>query len=1306
MHVVLSFIAVCTLSLILATTSAEILSNCKHCFIISWEIGNDSSCAVENASSVTPCKTISHVLQLGNDSLSNREVFLQGDHWINETLTVSHVDGLTVRGNDSTIYCREPSSHNDTGSGLVFQSVTNLKVINVNFQGCGTLQYSTVIRNSDVVKIRSTIYIVESTNIHINSSSFFRSVGRGLSMYAVNGLIVIERTDFVENMVPMNEQNKLSGGGGIHIEFTHCSPGFLHCRPTDNVQKINGEYSITHCNFKGNKATNKDSDSIIQYKVSEENNGNSAAQGSGIDILYSGVSFNSIVKINNCTFFNNSAENGGSISAIFMEYGHNNTVSINGCVFHSNHALTGGGALLVIIAQFTLHKVAYNRITVSDSVFINNSAGWGGAIALASRSSTLELNMVFINCSWIKNVASFGAAVAQLNGRLSIFDGEGLMMSFNKCSFHGNIVTNTAAFLKTSIDGNSHHVLESGVLDILSAHVQFKDKNSFIGNTGSAIFAESAQIDVLSNSLIHFENNTASKGGAMALLGFTTLELHSGSQIVFQSNHASELGGAVYAISPHQADFIFSHRCFFSQYSLNLYYPSKWNTSLIFIRNTALYGYSVYADSLLPCVKQVGGNVTNVSEFFQERIFEFNPEIKKYTIATSPATIDFVLPVHISPGERINLNLMSMDDLGQRIPSAFKVTLDSLGGDARTNPYVSDDGYIQIWGEPGTEFQLTLQTQNTRHVAATGAGTLGECPLGFVLGNDSCICSANTTDKQFVGIPECDMTQFKAFLHVGCWLGCIDNNTTVTSFCPSGYCKYDNGAISYVGIPRSCDLLKEHTLCVDLRRGQLCGQCEEGYTVYYHSDNFLCGKCSYGAAGLVMYIISELIPLALLFAFIMIMKTKLTSGLMQCILLFSQTLIFINSVPSLVPLSTISHAFVRTHTFLIGFLNLDFFRLDELSFCLWSVATVLDNLAFRYVTTLFSIILLGTFIFMVKRQIRCTPIKDHIKKKIPKVIARMKIFNNPIVHGISTFLIISYTQYTVTSFQILSRLPLYGEGGKTHHYVVRLQGNVDYFGEEHLPYAIPAVLVLLVLSVPPPLLLISYPLLWNIKAKLRHNVGSENDTTIWPIRKLLPLIDSFQGVFRDNRRMFAGLLFLWRLIIAAIFAFSTTSTEFYLLIEIAILAIFTIHAVARPYKQRLYNMIDAVMFANLAIINALSWYNSSQPVELKYITGIKILLMYLPLLCLTSLAILWLLHKCGVLPKWIQLPTSEENEPTSPQSYVTSSLAGERNLKAGRCMDEDLFSRAAEINHPPSLILSACETGFQLQTTLNSDTST
>ena len=469
----------------------------------------------------------------------------------------------------------------------------------------------------------------------------------------------------------------------------------------------------------------------------------------------------------------------------------------------------------------------------------------------------------------------------------------------------------------------------------------------------------------------------------------------------------------------------------------------------------------------------------------------------------------------------------------------------------------------------------------------------------------------------------------------------------------------------------------------------------------YHSRNFMCDHCPYGTVGLLFYVISELVPLILLFAVIMIMKLKMTSGLMQSTLLFAQTVTFINRTPFTIVTSQAGQAFLRIHTFLIGFVSLDFFRLDELSFCLWNGATVLDNLVFHYLTTLFTMLLIGGFILLIQYSSLQTKLNVRFVC-CTKWTGKNILFKNAIVHGISTFLILSYTQYTVTSFQILARLPLYGEGEEILSYVVSLQGSLEYFGAGHLPYAIPAVFVLLLLSLPPPLLLISYPLLWKIKGKLISHVQiaeTENETTVWPIRKLLPLIDSFQGVFRDNRRMFAGLLFLWRVILAAIFAFLSNLHEFFLLTQIALLCLFTIHAVARPYKRCLFNIIDLLMLANMSIINALTWYifNTSSfggdRQSIEAVISIKIILMYLPLLALLVTIILWFLRKCSIMPKQIQYMKYKEEDLS--ENFITSLVT--RRKKSQVTADDDLFSRAAELNSS-FLTVTSSDIGIALQT--------
>ena len=171
--------------------------------VISNNAGADHPlCLQRNATSPASCRTIGYVFN--HILLSNREIILQGDHIINHTLTVCDVDGLTIRSGDntnSTIYCRQPATSNDTGAGLVFVSVSNLSISNVVFEGCGTLQLSTIVQNNGNVKQRSAVYIINSTNIRFNEINFLKNIGRRLSMYDVSGDVHIEKCKFHKNAV-------------------------------------------------------------------------------------------------------------------------------------------------------------------------------------------------------------------------------------------------------------------------------------------------------------------------------------------------------------------------------------------------------------------------------------------------------------------------------------------------------------------------------------------------------------------------------------------------------------------------------------------------------------------------------------------------------------------------------------------------------------------------------------------------------------------------------------------------------------------------------------------------------------------------------------------------------------------------------------------------------------------------------------------------------------------------------------------------------------------------------------------------
>ena len=1270
-----------------STSGASEYQNCIH---VNGVRGIDGPSCLNTT---TPCQTLWYVF--AQTHLENTSIILQGSHQLSSTLTAEDIANLTIRGTGeahSTIYCSPSRSTKEEGPGFKFVSVTNLHIINVTLEGCGTLQFSTTVRNGANAKYRSAMYILNSTNIVIEACSFQMSRGKALSFHDTGGQIRIVDSSFVRSVVPDEERKYLFGGGGIYIEYTYCTPGELNCNLTHNVHNMNNSYLIDRCRFDGNRATNNEVSAqihTVQFRILSGNDGNNAGQGGGIGITFKGTSSWNTISISNCNFTNNSALYGGGIELIFQDYARENNVTLNGNRFINNTALKRAGGALQM-GYVVTHNVSHNMIAIYNTNFTNNSAGWGGAVGFFSSRSPRDMKnkLIFLNCTWKGNSASFGAALAILpDARNTIFDGISLTPFLQNTTFIENRVVDEAKFLKSATNELSQHVLESGAVHVDAFTVEFSHRIEFIRNSGSAVLANSAVINLLSDTTALFIGNSGTNGGAMALLGFSILQLFPNSNVTFESNSATELGGAIYATSSHQTEFIYSHKCFISYHTLT--HPDDWMSSLTFVNNTAEYGTAIFADSLLQCAKHVGDIITNVSEALQWNTFDYNPQFETYTIATSPATINFTLPPVVAPGERINIHPVSVDDLQQPMLAVYQAHLKSdSDDDVNANTYISDD-YIQISGKPNTSFTLTLQTIGTRHVSSTRPSMLGNCPLGFTLRNNKCICSASTGDNQLVGIPACNTTSFDVFLHTGYWAGCIEDDTLVTAFCPTGYCSYHNAIAGLVTIPKSCQKIDKSNVCISHRKGQLCGECEDGYTVLYHSENFKCGRCSYGAAvGLLIYIVAELIPLTLLFVTVMALKLNLTSGLVQSFILFAQTINLINTFSFTAQPIEMTVLF-RMFSFLIGFLNLEFFKLDRLSFCLWSEATVLDNLVFHYVTTVYTILLLAAIIFLFKyfsfdKKVAkfkcCRKAHDWIVQKIP--------LTSPIVHSLSTFLILSYTQYTNTSFQILSRLHLYGEGEKHIKTVVRLNGNVDYFSKAHLPYALPAVLIILFLAIPPPLLLISYPLLWKIKAKCNCTVKTnetDDDTTCWPIRKLLPLIDSFQGRYRDNCRLFAGLLFLWRMILTAIFAFSSNPTEYFLMTEIALLIILSIHALVSPYKKQLYNKIDVFILANMSIINALGWYinalssdnNPSVSAEVHAAAAFKLLLTYMPLFYVIVVVVL----KCLLKFKVIKKPNFSRTLFSGPQPKQKPHTS----LRKKRSWDQDneLFTRAAELNSTP-----------------------
>ncbi len=127
-----------------------------------------------------------------------------------------------------------------------------------------------------------------------------------------------------------------------------------------------------------------------------------------------------------------------------------------------------------------------------------------------------------------------------------------------------------------------------------------------------------------------------------------------------------------------------------------------------------------------------------------------------------------------------------------------------------------------------------------------------------------------------------------------------------------------------------------------------------------------------------------------------------------------------------------------------------------------------------------------------------------------------------------------------------------------------------------------------------------------------------------PLEKYKPFFDSFQGTFRDECRYFSGLYFLYRLLILLTYALTVNLLSFYVLNEILLVLMLSLHSWVGPYKNKWHNRLDIFLFALLAVINGITLYNHVEKLEenttliVEVTSSIQVMLAYLPLVYISS----------------------------------------------------------------------------------------
>uniref|UniRef100_A0A1X7UJE8 Right handed beta helix domain-containing protein n=1 Tax=Amphimedon queenslandica TaxID=400682 RepID=A0A1X7UJE8_AMPQE len=1210
-------------------------------------ISSNGSSVASCGSIHSPCLSLSDITQWENDTA----VIIEGSIVLDCVIEIHSIHNLTFTSSSASsnkkeeaavINCVCPSYN----CGLIIEDCQDVTFKELNVSGC-SMQHQ-----MSGHCYRSGIIMNITTDMLLSNVSISNNIGTGLLLINAAGNITIEESVFSNNSIPYAlQQNGLNGkavhgGAGLVILISACEITAKNCSHVS----ASGNYNILGTLFHNN--------TVNLFKLSSRNWLFSYGGGLGILSVWNvqGNTFN----IEGTNFINNAAFNGGGMVWHCQKFCYNNKVKLHRCLFTNNYLSMhdgGGAGMSTGIAQYHGNMSANNIVTVNETSFVNNTGYYASGVLVYCNAKEDDkflkfYNYVhFIKSSWESNTGTVSPAVElRPNYRSYYYNTFTTKTTFEHCTFSNNTIERY--YYPTEMPSYTFRK-DVGVFVITKLTVHFKGNNTFSNNKGTALYIVSGSAFFKRGAFTVFENNTGTTGGAVRLVGYSNFEYNNDTMFVFTNNSASFVGGAISVSNTKSYISLSSYSCFLQYHNdddKEYSYNYETNARFLFEHNWSSTGIanSIFLDTIkscqYSCVTQ-SGEIPKPTELFINQscigIFEFDNSNNTIEIASGGSlfNINQSTLVSIIPGRMYSLPLTLLDDMDQNVTNItiFQPSL-SNGSNIKVSPgfeFVADNK-IQMTGKPGERSNLTLIVSGFQNIGASISIELASCPPGYIIDDDSssCVCSASQNNKSltYIGIVGC--IENKGVAISGYWVGYILSNENekpnqmnlYTCSCPFGFCHYSNIKGGNGKIKQDYNLAKvasrdemDKAVCTLNRHGTMCSQCKEGYSVYFHSNTNKCGENHHCSIGFVFYLLSEILPITGLFFIIVYFDISLTTGLAYNFFFMAQLLdtmvVSVNGAVEFKP------TIIRSiYTVLYSTLNLEFFNIDELSFCLWNGAGTLNMISMKYVSVIYAVLLILGFVYMFRY---CTcGLKG---KRCCK-----NIFSYSMVQGLTAFLVISYFQCSRISFMLLSRESPNGIGGRFYKNIVFWNGSLEYFSPQHLQYALPAIISLILFVIPFPLILTFDGLLLKVESKLAIRFAFIRRLMPWTAihYKLKPLLDSFQGPFKDQYRFFAGLYFFYRFLILALLVIASSIHKFYFFLEVVLIICMMIQAMAQPFQEKSHNVCALLVFTNMALINAFTmriYYlvsNYGYTAETITMQWIQMGLIYVPLVA-AVLKVFW-----------------------------------------------------------------------------------
>ena len=438
----------------------------------------------------------------------------------------------------------------------------------------------------------------------------------------------------------------------------------------------------------------------------------------------------------------------------------------------------------------------------------------------------------------------------------------------------------------------------------------------------------------------------------------------------------------------------------------------------------------------------------------------------------------------------------------------------------------------------------------------------------------------------------------------------------------------------YAILPNNFSELNDHMCGKFNRQGRLCGECKDDHYPPSYSYSLKCIKCKGHYWYWLIYITAAFVPLTIFFILVVCLRISATSPQLNGYVVVAQLISLpVNYRVLLLAVQQSKTVTVITSMVasLYGIWNLDFFRMPVLGICLH--LTTLQAIALDYVLALYPLILIALAYTFIQLQIHNWRVMSFILRPITVCFARIRNEVNAktsLIDAFATFLLLSYSKVLNVSFDLLVPTQVYNATGDKIGLYLFYDASVEYFGKQHLPYAMIAIVISFVFSLLPLLFLTVYPM-----QCFQRLLG------VLPFRfhALRIFMDSFQGCYKDGTngtrdfRYFPAIYLLARIFLFIVYGL-TLNASLYGIAALTLMVLGMSVLIVQPYKQQLatYNTVEGILILQLVfwIVTILCMNianlkaNHHTQLGFYIISGI---VATLPIMYISFVALKWILTK-------------------------------------------------------------------------------